>query len=109
MLKAYALAVLALELVCAQEKLQFFKQYMNDEKEDIIVYKNFTTGISEVSENQDFSGNPVPVIGIIAQSLESEMVNDKRFYGFKSYIMKSYVDWLEAQGARVVPIIPEES
>lgn len=58
--------------------------------------------------NQDFSGNPKPVIGVIAQTLESEMKKDSKFGGFKTYVMKSYVDWIEAQGARVVPIIPDE-
>ena len=46
--------------------------------------------------SQDFSGNPAPVIGVIAQTLESEMRKDQRFRGYKTYIMKSYVDWIEA-------------
>ncbi len=36
------------------------------------------------------------------------MKGDPRFADYNTYIMKSYVDWLEAQGARVVPIIPDE-
>ena len=37
------------------------------------------------------------------------MHKDKRFDGYKSYIMDSYVKYVEAHGARVVPIINEES
>ena len=36
------------------------------------------------------------------------MVNDTRFAGYRSYIMQSYVDWVEASGARVVPLIKDE-
>jgi len=36
------------------------------------------------------------------------MLDDPRFEGYKSYIMKSYVDSVEAAGARVVPIIVGE-
>ena len=39
------------------------------------------------------------------------MINDTRFINYKSYIMKSYVDFVEAAGARVVPLVvgePEE-
>ena len=48
------------------------------------------------------------MIGVISQTLELEMHNDTRFSGYNSYIMKSYVDWIEAQGARVVPLIVNE-
>ena len=37
------------------------------------------------------------------------MKKDKKISGYNTYIMKSYVDWIEAQGARVVPIIPDDS
>jgi gamma-glutamyl hydrolase len=37
--------------------------------------------------------------------LEKEMQPDLRFAGYNSYIMKSYVDWLEAAGARIVPLV----
>ncbi len=48
------------------------------------------------------------MIGVISQTLELEMHNDTRFDDYNSYIMKSYVDWIEAQGARVVPLIVDE-
>ena len=50
-------------------------------------------------------GTETPVIGIVTQTLEAEMHNDTRFDGYKYYIMQSYVDWVEAVGARVVPLI----
>jgi gamma-glutamyl hydrolase len=53
-------------------------------------------------------GTETPVIGVISQTLEVEMHNDTRFSEYNSYIMKSYVDWIEAQGARVVPLIVDE-
>jgi gamma-glutamyl hydrolase len=39
------------------------------------------------------------------------MKPDPRFKEYRTYVMASYVDWLEAAGARVVPLIlgePEE-
>jgi len=33
------------------------------------------------------------------------MKNDTRFDGYKSYIMSDVVKFMEAQGARVVPIV----
>jgi gamma-glutamyl hydrolase len=39
------------------------------------------------------------------------MYNDTRFDGLKSYVMTAYVQFLEAAGARVVPLVlgePEE-
>lgn len=36
------------------------------------------------------------------------MKNDTRFYNYTTYIMKSYVDWVEAVGARVIPLINGE-
>lgn len=33
------------------------------------------------------------------------MNDDPRFKDYKYYIMQSYVDWLQAAGARVVPLI----
>ena len=41
-------------------------------------------------------GTERPVIGVISQTLELEMHNDTRFDDYNSYIMKSYVDWIEA-------------
>jgi gamma-glutamyl hydrolase len=46
-----------------------------------------------------------PVVGIVSQTLEKEMQGDPRFAGKKSYIMKAYAQWLQAAGARVVPLI----
>jgi len=76
--------------------------------ETFIEYKlRETLGGSRFAENAD--ATHTPVIGIISQTLEKEMVNDTRFEGWNSYIMKSYVDWVEAAGARVVPLIVGES
>jgi gamma-glutamyl hydrolase len=36
------------------------------------------------------------------------MIEDPRFEGYNSYIMKSYADAVEASGARVVPLIVGE-
>jgi len=67
-------------------------------------------GYKYVKQNgpNEFGGTERPVIGVISQTLELEMHNDTRFNGYYSYIMKSYVDWIEAQGARVVPLIVDE-
>ena len=53
--------------------------------------------------------NDAPVIGIISMSLEESMLDDPIFDGYSSYIMSSYVKYFEAQGARVVPLIYDES
>jgi hypothetical protein len=50
------------------------------------------------------------VIGIVAQPLSDYMTNHKdpkeaaKFVGYKTYIQAAYVKWLEASGARVVPL-----
>lgn len=49
--------------------------------------------------------NTQPVIGILTQTLEKSMQADEKFKGYKSYIMSAYVKFMEAQGARVVPLI----
>ena len=49
------------------------------------------------------------MIGIITQNLPSDLVDDPRFAGKTTYIMDGYVNYVEAFGARVVPIISEES
>jgi gamma-glutamyl hydrolase len=36
------------------------------------------------------------------------MKSDSRFNGYGSYIMQAYVDWIEASGARVVPLVRDE-
>ena len=53
--------------------------------------------------------NKQPVIGILTQTLETEMQADERFSDYKYYIMSSYVKYIEASGARVVPIIYDET
>jgi len=37
------------------------------------------------------------------------MKGDERFTPYHSYIMESYVDWIEAAGGKVVPLIVGES
>ena len=49
--------------------------------------------------------NEQPVIGILTQTLEKGMQPDPRFEGYTSYIMSSYVKFMESSGARVVPLI----
>ena len=49
--------------------------------------------------------NESPVVGILTQTLEDYMKKDSRFENYTSYIMSSYVKYMEAQGARVVPIV----
>eukprot|EP00355_Strombidium_rassoulzadegani_P000610 CAMPEP_0168612848 /NCGR_PEP_ID=MMETSP0449_2-20121227/3135_1 /TAXON_ID=1082188 /ORGANISM="Strombidium rassoulzadegani, Strain ras09" /LENGTH=247 /DNA_ID=CAMNT_0008653439 /DNA_START=217 /DNA_END=960 /DNA_ORIENTATION=+ len=53
--------------------------------------------------------NERPVIGILSQTLEDYMQTDTRFEGYKSYIMSSYVKYMESFGAEVVPIIVGET
>ena len=53
--------------------------------------------------------NKQPVIGILTQTLETEMQADERFSDYKYYIMSSYVKYIEASGARIVPIIYDET
>jgi gamma-glutamyl hydrolase len=48
--------------------------------------------------------NKQPVIGILTQTKEKYMKGPD-FDGYTSYIMSSYVKYMEAAGARVVPII----
>ena len=78
----------------------------------------FAVAVTGSSRVQSFSkfvrggaaevGTQNPVIGIVSQTLEAEMKNDTRFDGYKTYIMKSYVDWVEAVGARVIPLVNGE-
>jgi len=49
------------------------------------------------------------VIGIISQNLPDDLVDDPRFEGKTTYIMDAYVNYMEAFGARVVPIVSTES
>jgi hypothetical protein len=78
-------------VVSRQSKLNTFKPYGRNNKDD--------------AQN---TGTERPVIGIVSQTLEAEMKNDTRFDGYNTYIMKSYVDWVEAVGARVIPLINGE-
>lgn len=49
-----------------------------------------------------------PVIGILTQTLEVEQINNTQFAGYNSYMMTAYVDYIQAAGARVVPLIVGE-
>lgn len=53
--------------------------------------------------------NKEPVLGVITQSLENYMQGDPRFKDYKSYVMVDYVRYLEASGARVIPIVYNET
>jgi gamma-glutamyl hydrolase len=44
------------------------------------------------------------VIGILSQALTTDMRANASFAGKTSFISKSYVDWLEKAGAKVVPL-----
>jgi hypothetical protein len=48
--------------------------------------------------------NEQPVIAIMTQPLGDYMIADDRFKGKTSYVMADYVKYIEAQGARVVPM-----
>jgi hypothetical protein len=61
--------------------------------------------VNPKSYQAEATGTEIPVIGIVTQTLEAEMKNDTRFADYKYYIMQSYVDWVQAVGARVVPLI----
>lgn len=50
-----------------------------------------------------------PVIGILSQPIPDSLKDDPRFADKTSYIMQAYVHFMEASGARVVPIILEDS
>ena len=52
--------------------------------------------------------NEQPVVGILSQGLEDWMRNDSRFDNYTSYIMMSYANYVQASGARVVPLILDE-
>ena len=50
--------------------------------------------------------NKQPVVGIVAQTLEPEMLEDPRFENYTYYVMSSFVKFLEGAGARVIPLVP---
>ena len=45
------------------------------------------------------------MIGIVTQTLEDGMHSDPDFDGYNSYIMEAYVQFMQSAGARVVPLI----
>jgi len=51
--------------------------------------------------------NDDPVIGIVAQPL-SDYMKGSKFENYTYYIDAAYVKWVEASGARVVPLIESE-
>jgi len=67
--------------------------------------------MSEYDWQSNLNANPSPVIGILTQPLDDAIrKNDPEgFKPYNSYIMAAYVKFIEAQGARVVPIINEET
>ena len=54
-----------------------------------------------------FNTNEKPVIGVVCQPLEDDMTQPI-YNGYKTYIMAAYVKYLEASGARVVPMMTTE-
>lgn len=56
----------------------------------------------------EYDLNLQPIIGIVSQSLDSDFVNDPRFEGTDQYILAAYVKFMEAAGARVIPLIVGE-
>lgn len=56
-----------------------------------------------------YDTNSYPVIGVVSQPLPYSLVDDPRFEGKTSYIMQAYVDFMKDSGARVIPIILEDS
>ena len=49
------------------------------------------------------------MIGILSQTFDFKTDKDPRFKNHNSYIAASYVRFLESAGARVVPILYDES
>lgn len=45
----------------------------------------------------------------MTQQLDASFVDDPRFAGYETYMMAAYVKFLEAAGARVVPLILNDS
>ena len=52
-----------------------------------------------------YDTNPQPVIGIVTQPLSSSLKKDPRLADKTSYIMQAYVHFMQAAGARVVPLV----
>jgi len=51
----------------------------------------------------------MPVIGILTQYLEPSMKKRPKLKTYTSYVMSSYVHYLQSAGASVVPILVNES
>jgi gamma-glutamyl hydrolase len=64
--------------------------------------------MTDVFKN-DADINERPVIGIMTQTIEEEMKADPRFKGYNSYMMAAYAQFMESAGARVVPIIVNDT
>ena len=64
---------------------------------------------SEWRDNPYYDENRDPIIGIVSQPIPDRFKSDPRFEGKKSYIQQSYVHFLESAGARVAPIIPDDT
>lgn len=60
---------------------------------------------SLLKDRDPLNTNTQPIIGIVSQPLAQEMIDDPRFTGMDSYMMAAYVKFMEASGARVVPLI----
>jgi hypothetical protein len=52
-----------------------------------------------------YNNTEKPVIGLLTQPLEDDMKTNPIFDGYNSYVMAAYVKYMEAAGARVVPLI----
>jgi gamma-glutamyl hydrolase len=61
--------------------------------------------LTSMQQNGSIDTNEQPVIGILSQPLDSDFDGDSRFDGYDSYLMAAYVKFVEAAGARVVPLI----
>mmetsp|Transcript_1556 Transcript_1556/g.2226 ORF Transcript_1556/g.2226 Transcript_1556/m.2226 type:complete len:380 (+) Transcript_1556:30-1169(+) len=80
-----------------------FMQFMSD------TYSNFET----VARGPTSERNDRPLIAILAQPVHGETPTpEEKYYDDKAYIAASYVKYVEASGARAVPIVytmsPEE-
>ena len=59
---------------------------------------------------ENIDTNQQPVIGIVSQTLDfTPHKDDHRFDDYNSYIMAAYVRFVQAQGARVVPFVYNET
>lgn len=64
--------------------------------------------LSESGSFPNFKTNGVnnrPLIGVLTQPLTQDQQADPRFKGKTSYIMASYINYLESAGARTVPLL----